>query len=228
MNLSNLEKTLMDSLEDFRLDQQEKIIFRDLSEELRDDQLRFIRNKAFDLAQPHVEKGGTDAIRVLNWLNNIVKTVQSPEKKNIADSLAYFSPGSDCRNKIIALMNAARKSVKICVFTISDNKITQSILAAHQRGVEVAIISDNDKSNDKGSDVNYLFEKGVNVILDNSPYHMHHKFAIFDNRVLLNGSFNWTRSATDVNEENILVTEESKLVSQFSRQFDYLIKNVAL
>jgi phosphatidylserine/phosphatidylglycerophosphate/cardiolipin synthase-like enzyme len=51
---------------------------------------------------------------------------------------------------------------------------------------------------------------------------MHHKFALFDNETLLNGSFNWTRSASDVNQENILITQDAELVEKFSRQFDYL------
>jgi mitochondrial cardiolipin hydrolase len=51
---------------------------------------------------------------------------------------------------------------------------------------------------------------------------MHHKFAIFDQKILVNGSFNWTHSATQVNEENILVTSDAGLVTEFSQQFEKL------
>lgn len=226
MNQSDIEKLLRDSLTDFKLDQDEKQLFRSLSEELREDQLNFIRNNAFELSRPHIENGGTDAVRVLNWLSRVVKVIQPLKKTSIIASQAYFSPGDSCRNKIISLIKEAKKTIDICVFTISDNKITQVILDAHKRGIDITIISDNDKANDKGSDIHHLQNKGVNIIVDNSSYHMHHKFAIFDSKILLSGSFNWTRSATDVNEENILVSGEPGLVSQFSNQFDSLIEKL--
>lgn len=222
MHIQELEQLLIDSLEDFKLSQDEKAVFRGFSDTLSDDQLRFLRNKAFDLSRGYIEEGGEKALRVHNWLDRLVKVIQPLEKKTQIQPEAYFSPGTDCRNKIIRLIETAKQSIDICVFTISDNKITQAIFAAFKRGVVVTIISDNDKSNDRGSDIDYLSEHGVKVILDKSSYHMHHKFAVFDNRILLNGSFNWTRSATDANEENITVLADPALVLQFRERFEDL------
>lgn len=222
MHINELEEILIKSLNDFKLDQDEKYQFRELSESLADDQLRFLRNRAFELSRRYIQAGGENAVRVHNWLDRLVKIIQPLNKKTHLQPEAYFSPGNDCRNKIINLIEAARTSINICVFTISDNKITQAILEAHKRGVVITIISDNDKSNDRGSDIDLLSKKGVKVILDQSSYHMHHKFAVFDNSVLLNGSFNWTRSASDVNEENITVIADSTLVVQFSDKFNDL------
>ncbi len=224
MDLLALEQTLKESLQDHRLDQDEKAVFKAFSETLDDDSLRFIRNKAFELSRPVIKSGGEEAIKVLNWLERVVKAIQPQNQNAVIEPEAHFSPGNSCRNRINSLLRTARRSVDICVFTISDNEITQSILKAHQRGVLVTIISDNDKANDAGSDILFLMDKGVEVLLDQSPYHMHHKFAIFDQQILLNGSFNWTRSATQVNEENILVTSDLDLVSAYSRQFEKLKK----
>jgi phosphatidylserine/phosphatidylglycerophosphate/cardiolipin synthase-like enzyme len=51
---------------------------------------------------------------------------------------------------------------------------------------------------------------------------MHHKFALFDGQLLLNGSFNWTRSASLNNEENLLVTDNVVLVRSYQQQFELL------
>jgi cardiolipin hydrolase len=51
---------------------------------------------------------------------------------------------------------------------------------------------------------------------------MHHKFAIFDRTYLVTGSYNWTRSAASYNEENIVVSDDRRLVSAFSGTFEKL------
>jgi phosphatidylserine/phosphatidylglycerophosphate/cardiolipin synthase-like enzyme len=43
-------------------------------------------------------------------------------------------------------------------------------------------------------------------------FHMHHKFAIVDARLLINGSFNWTRQAVLYNQENCVITDNLQLV----------------
>ncbi len=224
MNNSQLETILVNSLSDFKLDQDEKYLLQQVAEKLAQDQLNFMRNKSFDLCRSYIEAGGEKAFRALNWLQRVVKVLQPVTQIVTVESSAYFSPGQECKNAIVRLLKQARKEIEICVFTISDNQITKAILEAHQRGVKITIISDNDKSNDRGSDIDLLSNRGVNVLLDDSPYHMHHKFALFDKKILLNGSFNWTRSASEVNEENILVTMEYKLVIAFSEKFELLKK----
>ena len=50
---------------------------------------------------------------------------------------------------------------------------------------------------------------------------MHHKFAIIDGSILLNGSFNWTRSAVITNRENIVITANAPaLLAAFLEEFN--------
>ena len=50
---------------------------------------------------------------------------------------------------------------------------------------------------------------------------MHHKFAVIDGAVLLNGSFNWTRAAVITNRENIVITRHApSLLGAFGAEFD--------
>jgi cardiolipin hydrolase len=110
----------------------------------------------------------------------------------------------------------------LCVFTLSDDRIAHEVIAAHARGVNLRFVTDNDKEFDAGSDVARLRTAGVPIRVDRTDAHMHHKFALFDGLWLLNGSYNWTRSACDHNEENLVVTNQPQLVRQFQQQFDML------
>ena len=137
-------------------------------------------------------------------------------------SEALFSPGNSCRNTIIRYLTASKPNVKICVFTISDDLITEAIINAKQRGVKVLIVTDNDKLYDLGSDIIRIAREGILTRIDNTSNHMHHKFMIVDDQVLVNGSYNWTRSAANYNQENIIVSREKELIRLFNTEFDKL------
>jgi cardiolipin hydrolase len=51
---------------------------------------------------------------------------------------------------------------------------------------------------------------------------MHHKFAVVDGAVLVNGSFNWTRQAVLSNQENVVLTRSPALAARFQQQFERL------
>jgi phosphatidylserine/phosphatidylglycerophosphate/cardiolipin synthase-like enzyme len=143
-----------------------------------------------------------------------------PRNPSLAE--AWFSPHDDCAGRIMNLMGEARNTADLCVFTITDDRISSSILAAHARGVRLRIISDNDKAHDLGSDIERLAAAGIAVRIDRTPFHMHHKFAIIDGRRLLNGSYNWTRGAARDNQENLIVCDDPRLVSAFTQEFEQL------
>jgi mitochondrial cardiolipin hydrolase len=125
-------------------------------------------------------------------------------------------------------INKATKVIKICVFTISDDRITAAIRGAQLRGVRVMILTDNEKLFDKGSDVRELAQAGIEVRVDVTENHMHHKFAVIDNEALLTGSYNWTRSAARYNHENLLVTNQRDLVRSYLEEFDRLWQEMPL
>ncbi|HWA34521.1 MAG TPA: phospholipase D-like domain-containing protein [Cyclobacteriaceae bacterium] len=137
-------------------------------------------------------------------------------------SQAFFSPGTACRDAIIHQINTASSHLRICVFTISDDIITEALIKAKRRGINVLIVTDNDKLFDLGSDIIRLSGEGVEIKVDNTSNHMHHKFMLVDDRTLLNGSYNWTRSAAKYNQENIIVTSDREMISLFQKEFNKL------
>jgi len=222
MRLKELEIQLRETLEDVKLSSDEKVELRELTPLLSKDERRFLRNKGFALAREYIDADSSQTFKVLKWLEQVVKTLDSGAVENTIESSAHFSPGDECRRKIIDLCHQAKQSIDICVFTISDDTLSEAIYKAHKRGIDVRIITDNDKSDDLGSDVDDMILKGVSIRKDHSPNHMHHKFAVFDKAILLNGSFNWTRSASRYNQENIVVSGEAAIVDEFQRKFEAL------
>ncbi|MFT5209783.1 MAG: cardiolipin hydrolase [Flavobacterium sp.] len=225
MEKNEFDTVLAESFEDFYLSKDEKMLLVDAFQpyQYNISTLQYARNKAFSLVREQFTQSSANHTESLKWLEGVVKTIESVRQEhNLKKSRAFFSPGSACVDKIIDALNSVKSNLDICVFTISDDVISKAIVKAHHRGVLVRIVTDDDKMNDIGSDVKEFVENGIPVKTDDGPSHMHHKFAIFDKHTLLNGSFNWTRSASRYNYENIIVESTPHLVSSFSATFDAL------
>jgi len=229
MRFDNSETLLKKSFEDYSLSRGERDDLRkaivDLDPSPHD--LRFMRRRAFEIAREKTRD--TSDFHILQWLEDVIKIIERSQKKiteekhvETSDSIAAFSPGQGCRDEIISLIRNSRRSIDICVFTITDNRIYESLIEAHDLGVHIRLITDNDKAHDTGSDIYKIFRKNILVATDSGSDHMHHKFALFDRSALATGSFNWTRSASERNFENLIVIYEEYLVTRFSQEFDRL------
>ncbi|MEI2457081.1 phospholipase D-like domain-containing protein [Lysobacter firmicutimachus] len=227
MDFARLDQALRDSIADAQLDNEEKFELRELGAGLAADRVRYLRNRAFAMSRELMLAEPARTLDALRWLEQVVKTLDVVAAAPATVSSAYFAPGDACLRKLRELCRGAKRSLDICVYTISDDRLAEEIVVCHRRGIAVRVLSDNDKKFDEGSDVLRLRELGVPVRIDDSPFHMHHKFAVFDGRVLANGSFNWTRSATASNEENLVVTDDANLLRCFVGQFEALWRKFA-
>ena len=229
-----IEDALRITLQDHRLSRSEKRALANvIQQHVADDHaLAHARSVAFDLARQEINQlipGDSSAtIPIIDWLEEAIKALSQHSKNDShSRSQAFFSPHDNCVSKIIRLFDQARNTVDICVFTITDDRIKDAISQAHHRGVQMRIISDNDKSHDLGSDVDQLERLGIPVRCDRTEYHMHHKYALFDRRTMMTGSYNWTRSAANYNEENFIVTADANLVNDFAQAFEKLWKQLS-
>lgn len=132
----------------------------------------------------------------------------------------YFTPGPVCENNIIEKINDTKKSIDVAVYSITNDRIVGALLAAHERGIKIRVLSDRRQSNGKGSLISKIKDAGIPVVLNRKHKIMHNKFAIFDAKDIETGSYNWTTSATKANAENCMFFAEPN--NEFSNQFKYL------
>jgi phosphatidylserine/phosphatidylglycerophosphate/cardiolipin synthase-like enzyme len=223
MNASEIDAILSATLGDRNLSRTERQALQAVLDDRKASAavLALFRSRAFELARSSV----TDprAREVIGWLEDTVKALlPSREVRETGRVETHFSPGDGPLLAIVRLLEESRASADICVFTITDDRITRALLDTHRRGVRVRVVTDDDKSLDPGSDIRRLREAGVPVRMDRTEAHMHHKFAVFERKRLLTGSYNWTRSAASVNHENVLISDDPQLVLPFCRAFDDL------
>ncbi|XP_071961506.1 uncharacterized protein [Antedon mediterranea] len=124
--------------------------------------------------------------------------------------------------KLTRYVQSAKKSIDVCVYTLSNKVILNILIELHKKGVVVRVITDDESINLSGNHIGNLRKNGIDVRTDLSSFLMHHKFIIIDGIVLLNGSLNWTRHAILGNNENVLVTNEPLIVHPYKGEFEKL------
>lgn len=224
--IADLVSGFRQSLEDERVSRGERKLLRSLLKEtlLTNKDLAILRRSVFEMAKEATILNPD--VSILEWLEDASKLIYETQRSE-AQSSSYFSPGDDCLNAILHELRAAKKSIDICVFTVTDDRITRVLLEAYRRGIAVRVLTDNDKSEDRGSDIEKLADAGVAVRTDRTEHHMHHKFALFDGQRLLTGSYNWTRSAALSNQENLIILRDSKAILAYQSEFERLWSKMA-
>lgn len=233
MTAADAEAFLAQTLADGKLSGGERqALAARLADLAPDDHLRgVVRHAAFDVARRAV--ADPVAANVLDWLEEVLRVVAPMAPRpaaSVADDVVLFAPGDACWQRLVTRVRDARRTMDLCVFTITDDRVSNPILDAHRRGVKVRIVTDNEKALDPGSDIHRFRAAGIPVKFDpphshgptGTSGHMHHKYAIFDGTRLVNGSYNWTRGAADFNYENLVESADPKLVAAFAAEFERL------
>lgn len=136
---------------------------------------------------------------------------------------AFFFPNQDNVTKLERYIRMAKKSLLICVFNLTNDKLADAIRHVQSQGVDVRIITDDETMTNKGNDCQDLANEGIPVRTDNSERaHMHNKFMLVDSTFLLTGSFNWTFQAGSSNQENLLVVDHPFYLERYNKEFEKL------
>lgn len=217
-----ISKEIANSISDKVLINSEKKEIKVMLKELAPDKRlsAVLRSEIFDLAHSKISDQNFPA--VVQWLEEMNKVLLAAQKEEGINERVYFSPGEDCLNAILHQIKSAKQLIRICLFTISDDRISEQLISRHRNGAHVKIITDNDKINDRGSDIEKLFKAGISIKVDRTDNHMHHKFALFDKSSTITGSYNWTRSAERYNHENIIISDSADLHREFDREYTKL------
>ena len=143
----------------------------------------------------------------------------------LAKTEVYFSLSDNPQREIIKNINRAQASINIAMYIFTDREIALPLIKAHERGVKVRLYLDKDQVDYKYSQSRFLVQKGIKTRISSNKYIMHNKFTIIDNRLLLTGSYNWTFSANNRNDENLMVIDDPELIEIFQNQFVNLWTN---
>jgi len=129
-----------------------------------------------------------------------------------------FSPRGGAASQVSYWISRANRSVHVLIFSFTLDDIGDALLDAHGRGIDVRVVFEKGQVS-RYSEYFRLAAAGVPVRNDTNPDHMHNKVAIVDGHIVLTGSFNWSASAEDDNNENLIVIRSAELAAAYESEF---------
>ncbi|MEA2683596.1 MAG: cardiolipin synthase [Chloroflexota bacterium] len=129
-------------------------------------------------------------------------------------------PGDDIGRAVVATIQAARRSIEIEMFVMTDGATMSALEAAARRGVGVRILFD------PGQDLNQVAMARLRVagircrFYRTSGENLHAKVAVVDGEHLVLGSANWTASGFRHNHELDIVLVDGVLAGAVGARMD--------
>jgi phosphatidylserine/phosphatidylglycerophosphate/cardiolipin synthase-like enzyme len=131
-----------------------------------------------------------------------------------------FTPIQNCVNVILHYIDHAEKSLFIQAYSFTSVPIAQAVIKAQKRHVKVKIILDKSQFSEKYSSAKFLMNQGIPTWRDDKVAIAHNKVMIIDQKIVLTGSLNFTKSAQQKNAENILVIEDVNLAKKYFENWE--------
>lgn len=131
----------------------------------------------------------------------------SPAQPDTPSVQVGFSPEGSARQLVLDTIGSAQRSIQILAYAFQAPDIMQALVDAKKRGVEVRVVVDKKRNQNKPSRkaMDFVTANGVEL-RTNDHFHIHHdKTIIVDGHTVETGSFNFAPSAETANSENVVV-----------------------
>ncbi len=167
----------------------------------------------------------------------------------------WFSPNEDAMGRILELVDAAEESVEFTIFAMTKDQLGSALVRKQQELIDRGIVTPGDTStgvlgvidqsqlhsNGQYHEAYRMIGAGIPLRMDGddasslpgdyqaSGGRLHSKTMVIDwqgaDPVVISGSFNWSASATQSNDEYLLVFRGPRVAETYHAYFQYLWRN---
>ncbi|PWB71503.1 MAG: hypothetical protein C3F07_14065 [Anaerolineales bacterium] len=132
----------------------------------------------------------------------------------------YFSPDDHVLTAIYNLLSEAQGSIYFLAFSFTSNELGEVVREKAEAGLTVKGVMDEEQiASNTGTEFDPFRQAGLDVRIDGIDGQMHHKVFIVDGKIVVFGSYNFSRSAEERNDENIIIVYNQQIAEQFMLEF---------
>ncbi|HJS19961.1 MAG TPA: phospholipase D-like domain-containing protein [Anaerolineales bacterium] len=149
---------------------------------------------------------------------------QTPNPTLIIDGTqvdTFFSPDDHVLNALVPLLESAQESIHFLAFSFTSNDLGETVRAKADAGLTVQGVMDEEQINsNQGTEFDPFRQANLDVLIDGIDGQMHHKVFIIDEKIVVLGSYNFSQSAEERNDENLLIVYDEQIAEQFIQEFE--------
>jgi len=123
---------------------------------------------------------------------------------------------------LLDLINGASASIDAAIYSLTRQSVIDALLAAHNRGVTVRVVGDDETATGSSRDgYQALVDGGITVVTDTVTNTLqHNKFLVVDDEIVWTGSTNFTARGLTLNANNSIIISDTLLASVYETEFE--------
>lgn len=133
----------------------------------------------------------------------------------------YFSPDDGVLNTLVPLLNSAQESIYFLAYSFTSNQLGDIVREKEKAGLTVQGVMETEQvSSNQGTEYDPFKQAGLLVREDGNEGLMHHKVFVIDGKIVAFGSYNFSQSAEERNDENLIIVYDEPIAQQFIQEFE--------
>lgn len=132
----------------------------------------------------------------------------------------YFSPDDGALAGLVPVLEGAQESIYFLAYSFTSNQLGDIVRQKAEAGLDVAGVMDDEQvRSNQGTEYDPFRQADLNVRTDGIDGLMHHKVFIVDESIVVMGSYNFSQSAEERNDENLMIIYDPAIARQFLLEF---------
>jgi phosphatidylserine/phosphatidylglycerophosphate/cardiolipin synthase-like enzyme len=137
----------------------------------------------------------------------------------------FFSPDDGVLKALVPLLESAQDSIYFLAYSFTSNQLGDIIRQKAETGLTVAGVMDDEQvRSNQGTEFDPFRQAQLDVRRDGIEGLMHHKVFIIDKKIVAFGSYNFSQSAEERNDENLIIVYNPLIAQQFLLEFQRVQK----
>ena len=133
----------------------------------------------------------------------------------------YFSPDDHVLTALYNLLSKSEESIYFLAFSFTSNELGEIVREKAEAGLDIKGVMDREQvASNTGTEFDPFRQAGLDVRIDGIDGQMHHKVFIVDGKIVVLGSYNFSRAAEERNDENIIIVYNEKIAEFFIQELE--------